>query len=83
MPTVLKCPKIAGANSLFFKIAGAKAPTAPVLNRPLHIRNEIRAVKAIPYNDEFSCLYIKQLRNDYKKSILLVHNLGKWLLIKY
>ena len=34
-PTVLKCPKIAGANSLFFKIAGAKAPIAPVLNTPL------------------------------------------------
>ena len=31
-PTVLKCPKIAGANSLFFKIAGAKAPREPVLN---------------------------------------------------
>ena len=34
-PTVLKFPKIAGANSLFFKIAGAKAPVAPVLNTPL------------------------------------------------
>ena len=32
-PTVLKCPKIAGANSLFFKIAGAKAP---MLNTPLY-----------------------------------------------
>ena len=29
-PTVLKCPKIAGANSLFFNIAGAKAPIAPI-----------------------------------------------------
>ena len=36
-PTVLKCLKIAGANSLFFKIAGAKATIAPVLNRPLQI----------------------------------------------
>ena len=27
--------KIAGANSIFFKIAGAKAPIAPVLNTPL------------------------------------------------
>ena len=33
--TVLKCPKIAGANSLFFKIVGAKAPIASVLNTPL------------------------------------------------
>ena len=36
-PTVLKCQKIAGANSLFFKIAGAKAPIAPVLNTPLDL----------------------------------------------
>ena len=35
--TALKCPKIAGANRLFFKIAGAKATIAPVLNRPLQI----------------------------------------------
>jgi hypothetical protein len=33
--TVLKCPKIAGANSLFFEITGAKAPIAPVLNMSL------------------------------------------------
>jgi hypothetical protein len=33
--TVIDCPKIAGANSPIFKIAGAKAPIAPVLNRPL------------------------------------------------
>ena len=31
--TVLKCPKIAGANSQFYKIAGAIALIAPVLNR--------------------------------------------------
>ena len=36
-PTVLKCPKIEGANLLFFKIAGAKAPIAPVLNTPLEL----------------------------------------------
>ena len=35
----LKCPKIAGSNSLFFKIAGAKAPIAPVLNWPLLLFN--------------------------------------------
>ena len=28
--------KISGANSLFFKIAAAKAPIAPVLDMPLH-----------------------------------------------
>ena len=33
--TALKCTEIAGANSLFFKIAGAKAPIAPKLNTPL------------------------------------------------
>ena len=33
-PTVLKCSKIAGANNPFFKIAGTKAPNAPVLNSP-------------------------------------------------
>ena len=33
--TVLKSPKIAGAHSLFFKIAGAKAPIESVLNTPL------------------------------------------------
>ena len=32
--TVLKCPKIEGANSLCIKIAGAKAPIVPVLNTP-------------------------------------------------
>ena len=36
MLTVIDFPKIAGANSPIFKIACAKAPTAPVLNRPLH-----------------------------------------------
>ena len=36
-PTELKCPKIAGAIFLFFIIAGAKAPIAPVLNPPLKV----------------------------------------------
>ena len=36
-PIVLKCIKIAGANSQFFKIACAKAPIAPVLNTPLYV----------------------------------------------
>ena len=40
-PTVLKCPKIVGADSLFFKIADAKAPIAPVLNTPLPIKTAI------------------------------------------
>ena len=31
--TVIDCLKIVGANSPIFKIAGAKAPKAPVLNR--------------------------------------------------
>ena len=35
--TVIDCPKIAGANSPIFKIAGAKAPIAPLLNRFLII----------------------------------------------
>jgi hypothetical protein len=34
--TVIDCPKIAGANSPIFKIVGAKAPIAPVLNVPLN-----------------------------------------------
>ena len=33
-PTVLKCPNFCSANTLFFKIVGAKAPIAPVLNMP-------------------------------------------------
>ena len=35
--TLLDCPKIAGTNKPIFKIAGAKAPIAPVLNRSLII----------------------------------------------
>ena len=31
LPTVLNCPKILGANSLFLKIVGDKAAIAPVL----------------------------------------------------
>ena len=41
-PTVLKCPKIVGADSLFFKIADAKAPIAPVLNTPPIIITHVR-----------------------------------------
>ena len=37
MLTEIDCPIIAGADSPIFKIAGAKAPIAPVLNRPLNI----------------------------------------------
>ena len=44
-PTVLKCPRIAGANSLFFKIAGA--PIAHVLNTPL-TRYKLMAVMTPP-----------------------------------
>ena len=33
--TLIKCQKNAALNSLTLKIAGAKAPIAPVLNRPL------------------------------------------------
>ena len=39
---VLKFPKIAGANSLFFKIVDAKAPIAPVLNTPPIIITHVR-----------------------------------------
>ena len=35
MLTVIDCPKIAGADSPIFKIAGATALVAPVLNRSL------------------------------------------------
>ena len=31
------CPKIPGANSLFFKISGAKAPIADMINTPLNM----------------------------------------------
>ena len=34
--SILACPKIAGANSPIFKIAGADSPRAPVLNRPVN-----------------------------------------------
>jgi hypothetical protein len=40
-PEVLKCPKIADANSLFFNIAGAKAPIAPMLNTPLIVMHVV------------------------------------------
>ena len=33
--TIIDYPKIAGANSPIFKIAGTKAPIAPVQTRPL------------------------------------------------
>ena len=33
--TVFRKSKIADVNSLFFKVASATAPIAPVLNRPL------------------------------------------------
>ena len=40
---VLKYPKVAGANSLFFKIAGAKALIASVLITPLLLRFSIES----------------------------------------
>ena len=45
-PTVLKCQKIAVNNSLFFKIAGAKAPIAPMLNMHLMCIDKIWYVKS-------------------------------------
>ena len=49
IPTLLKCPKIAGANSVFFKIAGAKAPIAPVLNTPLN--SMVKYMTKVIYSD--------------------------------
>ena len=50
--------KIAGANGLFFKIAGAKAPITPVLNTPLSI---VRS----PFGQK-SCCHVFKLR-EYKE----------------
>ena len=50
--------KIGGANSLFFQIAGAKAPITPVLNTPLSI---VRS----PFGQK-SCCHVFKLR-EYKE----------------
>ena len=50
-----KCPKIAVANSLFFKIAGAKAPIAPILNRPLNL---VRIICPLPIEILYAKIWV-------------------------
>ena len=63
------CLKITGANSPIFKIAGTKAPIAPVLNRPLQQVQETFLKVLTQYS--YDCIkYVRIIKFSVFKKIL-------------